>query len=127
MSIVIERPTGLVLMPVESPLRRVTTLSWLLAAILMVLAGLALVAASSADTENSHPFWKAFSGNVGGVLLATGLISLLWELISKRSFLSEVFSIARLSEDVKRSGLHRLTLDFQHEVEWPELLESAKR
>lgn len=114
-------------MPVESPHRRVTTLSWLFVAVAMFLIGMGLIAASSADVNSDHPFWKAFSGNIGGVLLATGLISLLWELISRRVFLSEVFSVARLSEDIKRSGLHRLTTNFQHDVEWPELLGSAKR
>jgi hypothetical protein len=127
MSIVIERPTGLTDMPSKSPLRRITTLSWTIVAIGMILLGGFFLYVSSADTVGSYPVVKAFSNNVGGVLLATGLISLLWELVSRRAFLSEVFSIARLSEDVKRSGLHRLTMDFQHEVEWPELLESARR
>jgi len=96
-------------------------------ATVMLVIGVALTVLAATTALDSMIFLKKLAENVGGVLLATGLISILWELISKRAFLSEVFAIARLSEDIKTSGLLRVTTNFQHEIEWPELLTSAKR
>jgi hypothetical protein len=123
MQMVIERRTEFADMADNSLYRRVTTQLWAIVAILMLIVGASAIYFSSTDRTAA---WSAFGVNVGGVLVATGLISLVWELTSKRSFLSEIFSVAELSEDVLRSGLHRLTTNFQHDVEWPKLLGSAR-
>ncbi len=105
----------------------VSNLLALVIAIFMVGLGALAIYSSSFVTEDAHPAWNAVLTNIGGAIFTTGAISILWDLFSKRAFVSEVFSIAKLSEDIENSGLSRITTNFQHDMEWPTLLRGAKK
>lgn len=64
-------------------------------------------------------------GQLGGLLLATGLITFAWDLWGKRAFAAEVLSKAQLKSDVVTSGLERVSNRYLEEVEWEALFEES--
>ena len=122
MLMAIERPVASGFMSKISPHRRVMTYWSVIVAVAMIVIGGGSLYFSSPDKSAA---WSLFAANVGGILVATGLISLIWELASKRLFLSEIFSVAELSEDIRRSGLARISTDFHQDLDWSQWLASA--
>lgn len=89
-----------------------------------VLSGGLLMWWSTAWTK-SEPL-SAFLGQVGGLLLATGVLAVAWDLFGRRSFAREVLAKARLSADVTDSGVTKITDQYLEEVAWEELFDGAK-
>jgi hypothetical protein len=85
------------------------------------------VALGAAETNWLTPYvaLKAFISQLGGLLLATGLLTIFWELVAKREFANEMYSIARIATDIKEAGIERGTLRYLEDVEWDRLFESA--
>lgn len=71
--------------------------------------------------------WSSAVMNVGGVVLATSLITVGWDVAGKRSFAAEVMAVARLSADVERAGILNVTDQYLHEVEWEPLFKDAMK
>jgi hypothetical protein len=95
-------------------------------ALLAVLVAIALfwVAMHDAWFEKSKPL-QATLEQVAGLIVATGLLSIGWELLGKRRFAAEVLAKAKLSADVTESGLRRVTDQYLEDVEWGELFAGA--
>lgn len=69
--------------------------------------------------------WTSIWDNVGGLVIATGLLTAAWELIGKRSFAAEVLAKARLSTDVVAAGIQRASDQYLQYVEWDSLFGGA--
>ncbi len=106
--------------------RRTTNLSSTLVAIVFIVPGLVLLIISSRPFAPADQWIAGLLGQLGGLLVATGLITIAWELYGKRSFLAEVLSKAQLRSDVVSAGLERVTDEYLQEVEWDELFKGSK-
>lgn len=68
--------------------------------------GISLLLVSEwSDYVIAKTWLKAVVSNLGGLLVATVSIAILWELVSKRAFLDELLETAGLVEDIKSLGL----------------------
>lgn len=101
----------------------VTTRTAQLIAGALAVVGLGLMALSVQPWATGP--WGALLGQLGGLLLATGLLTVLWDLYGRRAFAMEVLAKAKLSADVVESGITRVTDQYLDDVEWGELFHGA--
>jgi hypothetical protein len=106
--------------------QRVTNLTSFLVAAGFVVAGIAFLALASLEYAPRHIWLPSLLGQVGGLLVATGLITVSWELFGKRAFAEEVFSKAQLRADLASSGLERVHDSYLEDVEWASLFENSR-
>lgn len=107
--------------------RKVVTLSSLCLALGFILSGGALLWWSGTTDLRQDPQLSAFLSQTGGLLLASGLLTIGWDLVGRRAFADEVLAKARVSADVDRSGIVRVTDQYLEEVEWDELFRDVQR
>lgn len=69
----------------------------------------------------------ALFSSFGGLVVATSLVTLGWELVGKRTFAREVMSIAHLAADIESAGIQRITDQYLDAVEWSRLLQGSSR
>jgi hypothetical protein len=65
-------------------------------------------------------------GELGSILVATGIVAFLWELYAKRSFFEEIMAKIRLAEQVQNAGLVTITAGSYREIDWPGLFKNVK-
>lgn len=70
---------------------------------------------------------QVLSSQLGSVLIAAVALSLLWELVGKRSFSDEILAKVGLGSDVERAGLIRMTDQYLKEVEWDHYFRGVKK
>jgi len=63
---------------------------------------------------------------LGAILISTGIVALLWELIAKRSFFEEIMEKIKLAEQVRNAGLKTITNGSYREIDWPNLFKNVK-
>ncbi|MGW6266437.1 hypothetical protein [Cellulosimicrobium funkei] len=93
-------------------------------AMAVVGAGL-LLAASWPKLMEPGSGWQVFVSQLGGILITTGGLGVLWELRGRRDVIEEVLDQVELSSDVKASGIRRASMDWKS-IEWPSLFANAK-
>ncbi|MGW4118783.1 hypothetical protein [Nocardia sp. NPDC004711] len=86
----------------------------------MCILGAGALAASSFHPEAWSP-WSAFVSQLGGLLLATGMVTWAWEQWGRRNFTNEVMDIARLSTELTKSGIKRATDLYLDDIPWSDL------
>ena len=94
-----------------------------IALILVVVGVLVLIAAEEANKHVSD----ALDGTireVGALLVASGVLSVFWELLARRALTGELLDAAKLSADVTNAGLRRIASHYL-DVEWDDLLDGA--
>ncbi|WP_344357912.1 hypothetical protein [Brachybacterium phenoliresistens] len=69
--------------------------------------------------------WSRILSPISGALLTTGLISLGWELASRRAFADELDRRYNLKQDIRSSGLLGVGGDWQTIIDWDRTIESA--
>lgn len=106
--------------------RRTTNLSAIIVALAFIVPGIVLLAVASQPFAPRDSWMPALLGQLGGLLAATGLITIAWELFGKRSFLAEVLTKAQLRSDVVSAGLERVTDEYLQEVEWDALFKASR-
>lgn len=108
-------------------LSAVTTRLAIILGLCFVVAGVLLMWWSGTSEWKSNDQMQAFLGQVGGLLLATGLLAVAWDLFGRRSLANEVLAKAGLSADVVRAGIVRVTDQYLAEVEWASLFRDVNR
>ena len=101
-------------------------LRMLIASLLIAVIGVVLLCVTS-DNANwtNHPSWQTVLQQIGGLLLVTVSISLLWESIGKRAFLDEILEKAKISKELSHSGIIQVTDSFHHDIDWSSYFASA--
>jgi hypothetical protein len=90
----------------------------LLSAIGIALIGLGFIYASLSWWQY-YPIRQALAREAGALLLVSGVITILWDLLGKRALLDEVLAKAQLSRDIDEAGVSRITDSFQSEkLDW---------
>ncbi|MEU5962521.1 hypothetical protein ABZ777_15040 [Micromonospora parva] len=104
----------------DTPYRSITTYKYSVAAIAVLAIGLYLLYLGGEETRfwRTHQAWRTFSEQLGGLMIVTGGISVLWELVGKRSFAREVLESTRTANELETAGLKRITNQFYDEALW---------
>lgn len=111
----------------RSVLSKVTTRSAIaLGLIFVIVGGLLLWWSGTSHWKSNEPV-QAFLGQLGGLVLATGLLAVAWDLFGRRAFADEVLAKAGLSADVVRAGIVRVTNQYLAEVEWAPLFRDVDK
>lgn len=105
-----------------------TNLRTILISILIGQFGvLLIIIAVNTDWLISHPGLQTPIRELGGILVATVTVALLWELYAKRAFLGELMVAAKIAEDVRAARLLNITSDFVRGVHWDEFFRKTNR
>ena len=109
-------------------LKERTNLRTILVAVFLLLIGIILLVLSESAEWISKTGWiKAVVSNLGGLLVATVSITLLWELFSKRAFVDELLQHAGLAEDIRSLGLIGLSVNPLRGPNFSKLIRTTSR
>jgi hypothetical protein len=103
------------------------TRSAVIVSLIFVLFGGVLLYLSGWGPIGDSQSWSAFLSQLGGLILATGLITFAWDLVGRRAFADEVLAKAKLSADVVESGITRVTNQYLEDVAWADLFQDVKK
>jgi hypothetical protein len=106
---------------------RVTTLETALTAIAVAALGGTLIWVTTLKALADNGTWRLLLQEFGVVLIASVALALLWELVGKRTFASEMFAIARVGADVRNAGLVRVGTSYLEDVAWQDLFETVEK
>lgn len=90
------------------------------------VAGLILLWAGEETSDQSHAIWRAVLLNLGGLLVATATLTMLWELRGRRTFAQEVLAAAGVASDARTAGLRGISGDYLHVADWEHLFERPR-
>lgn len=113
----------------ERPLRRLTTTSLILVAVLIAAVGVLLLYLGelTGDWWTRHPSIQALVRDLGALLIVSAAIGVIWDLVGKRSFAREVLETARTSTDVEAAGLVRIGTNYVDEPDWEALFATVRK
>jgi hypothetical protein len=92
-----------------------------------VVGGMLLLWWSGTSHWKTNVQMQALLAQAGGLLLATGLLAVAWDLFGRRALAEEVLAKAGLSADVVRAGVVRITNQYLTEVEWSALFRDVSK
>lgn len=96
--------------------------------LLFLVVGVVALVVSENEKLKTDVTWLALVlGQTGGLLVATGALTIVWELLGKRAFADEVWSKAQLAGDLARAGIERVTDQYLEDVKWSELFRDARK
>jgi hypothetical protein len=95
-------------------------------ALLIVIAGIGLLLLSNISWFDTQAAFEATTNQLGGLLITTGGLGLLWELRGKRDIMDEVLEKTRIAADVSAAGLDRVTMNWL-DVPWDDLFKDARQ
>lgn len=95
-------------------------------AAIVVLAGVAALWLITLAWWDEHTTAKAVLEQFAGILIATGLLAILWDLRGKRDIIDEVLAKVELGSDIETVGLARASMDWKV-VPWPDLIKNARQ
>lgn len=75
----------------------------------------------------NHKSWQTVIQQIGGLLLVTVVITLLWELFGKRAFLDEILAKAKISKELTFSGIIQITDSFHRDLDWSTYFRSVNK
>lgn len=104
-----------------------TTRSAIVLGMSFAIVGALLLWWSGTTQWKSNEPMQAFLAQAGGLVLATGLLTVAWDLFGRRALADEVFAKAGLSADVARAGIVRVTNQYLAEVEWTSLFHDVSK
>lgn len=103
-----------------------TNLWTVLVAAGVVVAGVVALALSAGwGWLDGHTTTQTVLEQLGGILITTGGLAILWDLRGKRDIIREVLAKVEVSSDVEATGLQRVSMDWRV-VPWADLLGAAK-
>jgi hypothetical protein len=74
---------------------------------------------------DSYPEWQTLIKDFGSLIFASVAVALIWELFSKRAFMSELLTATKLADEIQESGLVRISSKWHGEINWTELLRKS--
>jgi hypothetical protein len=104
---------------------KLTTYKTAAYALVVVIAGIGLMWLSNASWFESHKALQATANQVGGLVITTGGLALLWDLRAKRDFMDEVLEKVRIASDVSAAGVDRVTMKWM-DIPWDDLFKGSK-
>jgi len=75
---------------------------------------------------DKHQIAETLITQLGGLLIVTATITIVWELVGKRAFAEEVLEKANLSRELAEAGITKVFGSFhEREIDWIEFFETA--
>lgn len=97
----------------------------------LVIAGIGILLLFVVTANNNfwvnHKTWQAVIQQIGGLLLVTVVITLLWEFIGKRAFLDEILAKANISKELGFAGITQITDSFHQKLDWSTYFRSVNK
>ena len=95
----------------------------------LVIVGAAVVFFYASNREDwiTSPEWRSTLNQVAGVFVATGILSVGWELLGKRRFATEVLAKAQLSAEIVEAGITHVSNQYLEDVAWADLFRDATK
>ncbi|GIM95631.1 hypothetical protein [Paractinoplanes toevensis] len=112
-----------------TPYRSITTLYYILVASGVFLVGVYCLYLGGEQTQfwNAHTGWRTLLEQLGGLLIVTSGLSILWELIGKRAFAKEVLESTRMVTEIDSAGIKRITNQFYDESMWKDCFRGTEK
>jgi hypothetical protein len=112
-----------------TPYRSLTTLNYVLIAGAVLAVGVLCLYLGSEETRfwRTHRPLRTLMEQLGGLLIVSAGLSMLWELIGKRAFAREVLESTRMATELEASGIKRITNQFHEEAVWKECFKGVEK
>ncbi len=107
--------------------RTAANLSSAIVAIILSVLGLAMLLVAQWVVPATWLGGSAFVAQLGGLLLATGIVTVGWEMLGRRHFARELMDMAGFSHDLQRSGVVRIDTQYLDTAIWNELFENVTK
>lgn len=105
---------------------RATTYKTTLIAAGIAAVGLFLLWVSGWAVLSDHDSTRSLVNELGGLLITTGGLAVLWDLRGKRDLMQEVLAKVKISSDVQSSGITQVTMNWL-EIPWDALFASSRQ
>ena len=105
--------------------RTITTLGGILVSLILTIFGSALLYWGCAIPAE-HEFGREMLKSFGSIVVATGMLSFMWELFSKRSFLAESLALANMTIELKNAGIEQVSTQYLNELQWQGMLKASQ-
>lgn len=113
------------------PSRKLTNAFGTIFALVVTIVGIAafiVTAAWRAKLGDEMPSWLGVSlEQIAGILIATGILSLFWDLLGRRALADEVMDTAGLAEEIRAAGLTHVWNRYLSEDTWRKRFSQAKK
>lgn len=107
--------------------RELTTLRTILTVGVIAAVAIGLLwASANVSWLQGVPELNAVVRELGALLFATATIAVLWDLVARRAFLSELLAAAKVAEDVRAAGLTAVSPTFHRGIEWSDLFRTVR-
>lgn len=115
--------------PNRTPFRAVTTLKFIVAAAVVLGLGVFCLYLGGEETRfwREHSALKTLMEQLGGLLIVSALLSVLWELVGKRAFAREVLEDTRLATELEASGIKRVGMQFFEDAVWESCFKGVEK
>lgn len=74
---------------------------------------------------DAYPEWQSLIKDFGSLIFASVAVALIWELFSKRAFMSELLTATKLADEIQESGLVKISSKWHGEINWTELFRKS--
>lgn len=102
--------------------RERTNLRTITVSIIVALVGAFLLFfVSRLSFLDAYPEWQSLIKDFGSLIFASVAVALIWELFSKRAFMSELLTTTKLADEIQESGLVKISPQWHGEINWTEL------
>lgn len=97
-------------------------------ALFFVLLGVGIIYCSTISYFEQHKEWQTVIQNIGGSIIASVGLAVLWELRGKREFLKEILQKVHISNNLNSEGIAKVYSDIYNisSDEWKEYSEKAQ-
>lgn len=109
-------------------LRERVNLRTLLIALGVAGLGIGLLYISShKEWWKNYEAWQTVIRDIGGLMLVTVAITVLWSLWGKRAFLDEILAKTQLSKEITFAGISKITDFYLQDIDWKSLFHTVNK
>tara|TARA_R110002111_G_scaffold18931_1_gene46156 strand:- start:4534 stop:5373 length:840 start_codon:yes stop_codon:yes gene_type:complete len=109
---------------IHAKTREANSLWFWIISIIMISVGVCLLLLPQIKKIEDIVWLSSLMRSIGGTLVGVAIVSFLWELMAKRKFAEELFTIADISASVKRAGILEVSRAFL-KLPWPQLFKES--
>ncbi|MCB8981552.1 MAG: hypothetical protein H6657_29445 [Ardenticatenaceae bacterium] len=105
-------------------------------ALIAFIVGIALMVLSIRITQTQNPsstistYLEPILRDIGSLIITTGGISLVYDLLMKRTFVQEILSKVKVSDDIEQAGIEQITFNPKESpggISWSKYIRQSKR
>lgn len=101
--------------------RERTNLRTITFSVLIAVIGVIMFSVSRLNVFDKYPEWQSLIRDFGSLFIASVAVAVIWELFSKRAFMSELLTTTQLADQIQDAGLVRISRKWHGEIDWTNL------